>query len=199
MNLVFKKCTLSDVDELLVSFNPELAPQDMLFEQAAAIEKMPLEERRQADARLQEIKVVLIRTMISDQLSYIKIAKDWFTVSDLYEIRKRKIGQGKVGGKAAGMLLAARILSQVADDEVRNCLRIPESYFLGADLMYTFMASNHLLPWGDQKYKTEDQIRTDYPQIKDEFLHGQFPGDILEDFAELLDHIGPLPIINENN
>ena len=186
---------ISDVDELLVSFNPELAPQDMLFEQAVAIEKMPLDDRRQAEARLQEIKVVLIRTMISDQLSYIKIAKEWFTVSDLYEIRKRKIGQGKVGGKAAGMLLAARILSQVAEDEVRNCLRIPESYFLGADLMYTFMASNHLLPWGDQKYKTEDQIRADYPQIKDEFLRGQFPGDVLEDFAELLDHIGHLPII----
>ncbi|MFN2195976.1 MAG: PEP/pyruvate-binding domain-containing protein [Anaerolineales bacterium] len=186
---------ISDVDELMVSFNPELAPQDMLFEQAFAIEKLAPEERFRAEARLQEIKVVLIRTIISDQLSYIKIAKEWFTVSDLYEIRKRKIGQGKIGGKAAGMLLAVRILSQVADEELRNCLRIPESYFLGADLMYTFMATNHLLPWSDQKYKTEDMIRADYPQIVDDFLKGEFPGDILEDFADLLDHIGPLPII----
>ncbi len=186
---------ISDVDELLVSFNPELAPHDMLFEQAFAIEKMPLDERRRAEARLQEIKVVLIRTLISDQLSYIKIAKEWFTVSDLYEIRKRKIGQGKVGGKAAGMLLAARILSQVADDEIRDNLRIPEFYFLGADLMYTFMASNHLLPWADQKYKTEDRIRTEYSQIQDEFLRGEFPGDVLEELGRLLDHIGMVPII----
>ena len=71
----------------------------MLFEQAMAIEKMPPEERAQAEARLQEIKVVLIRTMISDQLAYVNIAKDWFTIADLSEIRRRKIGQGKIGGK----------------------------------------------------------------------------------------------------
>ena len=55
--------------ELLISFNPELAPQSMLFEQGLAIEKLPPQERVQADARLREIKVVLIRTIISDQLS----------------------------------------------------------------------------------------------------------------------------------
>ena len=43
---------------LLVSSNPELAPQTMLFEQAKAIEKLPPQERAPADARLQEIKVV---------------------------------------------------------------------------------------------------------------------------------------------
>ena len=56
--------------------------------------------------------------MISDQLAYLKIAKDWLTISDLEEIRNRKIGQGKIGGKSAGMLLAARILVDVGGDEV---------------------------------------------------------------------------------
>ncbi len=45
--------------DLPVSFNPELAPQNMLFEQAMLIEKMPPQERRKHEARLQEIKVVL--------------------------------------------------------------------------------------------------------------------------------------------
>jgi hypothetical protein len=47
------------------------------------IEKMPAETRAPHEARLHEIKVVLIRSLISDQLPYINIAKDWFTVSDL--------------------------------------------------------------------------------------------------------------------
>jgi hypothetical protein len=94
---------------------------------------------------LQEIKVVLIRTLISDQLGYLKIAKDWFTISDLAEIRSRKIGQGKIGGKAAGMLLAARILNQEGDQEIRSSICLPESYFLGADLTYIFMALNGLM------------------------------------------------------
>jgi hypothetical protein len=181
--------------DLQVSFNPELAPQNMLFDQAMSIEKMPPAERAQHEARLQEIKVVLIRTMISDQLAYVKIAKDWFTIADLNDIRAHKIGQGKIGGKAAGMLLAARILMEVADDEIRRSLRLPESYFLGADLTYTFMALNGLMQWGDQKYKLEEQIRADYPKIQSEFLKGEFPSDILEKFRALLDQVGRQPLI----
>ncbi|NLG71994.1 MAG: hypothetical protein GX495_08145 [Chloroflexi bacterium] len=183
------------VDDVVVSFNPELAPQNMLFEQAFAIERMPPEERKQHEARLQEIIVVLIRTMISDQLGYLNIAKDWFTISDLSNIRNRKIGQGKIGGKAAGMLLAARILVEAGDDELRSTLQIPESYFIGADLMYSFMALNGLMHWGDQKYKLEDQMRADYPKIREEFLRSEFPPDILERLRSLLDEVGRKPLI----
>lgn len=182
-------------DDVLISINPELAPQNMLFEQAQAIENLPPEQRRQADARLQEIKVVLIRTLISDQLAYVKIAKQWFTISDLSEIRSRKIGQGKIGGKAAGMLLAARILTDAGDDEIRSTLRIPESYFLGADLTYVFMALNGLMHWSDQKYKLEEQIREEYPRIQQEFLQGGFPPDILEKFQGLLETVRGKPLI----
>jgi hypothetical protein len=35
-------------EDLSISFNPELAPKNMLFEQAQAIEKMPPEERAKA-------------------------------------------------------------------------------------------------------------------------------------------------------
>jgi len=181
--------------DLPVSFNPELAPQNMLFEQAMQIEKMPPQERRKHQARLQEIKVVLIRTLISDQLAYVKIAKDWFTIADLNEIRAHKIGQGKIGGKSAGMLLARRILIEEGDDEIRSCLSLPESYYLGADVTYIFMALNGLMPWNDQKYKLEEQIYADYPHIQEEFLKGEFPEDILDRFRVLLAQVGKKPLI----
>jgi len=181
--------------DALVSFNPELAPQSMLFEQAMAIEKMLPDEQAQAEARLQEIKVVLIRTLISDQLGYVNIAKDWFTIADLSGIRQRKIGQGKIGGKSAGMLLAARILIEAGDEEIRSCLRIPESYFIGADFTYDFMAMNSLMHWADQKYKPEDQIRAEYPLLQQEFVAGEFPPDILERLSGLLDEVNQQPLI----
>lgn len=182
-------------EDVQVSFNPELAPQNLLFEQAMAIEKMPAQQRVPHVARLQEIKVVLIRTMISDHLAYLKIAKDWFQIADLNEIRSRKIGSGKIGGKAAGMLLAARILMELGSEEIRSCLKVPESYFMGADLTYTFMALNGLMHWGDQKYKLEEQIRADYPRIQAEFLQGEFPDDILDKFRIMLDQVGDSPLI----
>ena len=181
--------------ELQVSFNPELAPQSMLFEQAQIIEKLPPEERSQVEARLQEIKVVLIRTLISDQLAYVNIAKEWFTIADLAKIRDRKIGQGKIGGKSAGMLLAARILNEAGDGEIRSSLKIPESYFIGADLTYDFLAMNGFMHFADQKYKTEEQIRADYPILQKTFLTGHLPVDILEALRNLLDMLGNQPLI----
>lgn len=185
----------AEAKELLVSFNPELAPQSMLFEQAQTIERLPPELRQQAEARLREIKVVLIRTLISDQLAYVNIAKDWFTIADLSHIRDRKVGQGKIGGKSAGMLLAARILMEVGDEEIRSSLRIPDSYFIGADLTYDFMSLNKLMHWSDQKYKSEEQIRAEFPQLQQEFLAGRFPPDILENLRGLLELVGRKPLI----
>jgi len=179
----------------MVTFNPELAPQDMLFEQAEMIEKLPREKRRHLEARLQEIKVVLIRTMISDQLAYLNIARKWFTVNDLREIRQRKIGYGKIGGKSAGMMLAYRILSDMAPQEIREAIQIPVSYFLASDLFYTFMAANGLVHWADQKYKPETLMRSEYPQIVREFVDGSFPRDILDRLGDILAEAGDQPLI----
>jgi hypothetical protein len=179
----------------LITFNPELAPQDMLFAQAEAIEAMPAKERARYEARLQEIKAVLIRTMISDQLAYINLARRWFKVADLKEIRNRKIGQGKIGGKAAGMLLAARILQEVGGEELHQCLRLPVSYYIGSDVLYSFMSLNRLLRWGDQKYKPEEQIRAEYPVLRREFAAGRLPDDILATLKVVLEECGRRPLI----
>ena len=179
----------------LITFNPELAPQDMLFEQAENIERMPAARRKKLDARLQEIKVVLIRTMISDQLAYLNIARKWFTVEDLKQIRQRKIGYGKIGGKSAGMMLAYRILQDVAPLEIRNSIRIPTSYFLASDMYYAFMAANGLIHWSDQKYKTEARMRSDYSRIVRDFVKGTFPQDILERLRIILNEAGKSPLI----
>jgi hypothetical protein len=181
--------------DILVSFNPELAPQSMLFEQADALENLPPEERAEVEHHLREIKVVLIRTLISDQLAYVNIAKDWFTISDLRLIHQHRIGSGKIGGKAAGMLLAKRILENVTSPELKAHLSIPESYFLGADITYSFMAVNDLVHWNDQKYKSEKNIRQDYPQIVHDFLAGKFPQQVLDDLASVLDKVGKQPLI----
>jgi len=74
--------------------------------------------------------------------------------------------------KAAGMLLAARILDETGDESVRTCVRIPESFFLGSDVMYIFMAMNGLMYWNDQKYKPEGQIWQNIPRFKKSFKPG---------------------------
>ena len=183
------------VDADFVWVNPELAPQEMLFEQAEMIENMPAGERKKYEARLQAIVAVLIRTMISDQLKYIRIARQWFTVADLREINRRKIGGGKIGGKAAGMLLAMRIIQETAPPEIRNRFNLPVSYYLGSDVFYNFMSLNDLGTWNGQKYKTEEQMRADFPQLCEEFYKGDFPPEVVESLSRVMDEAGSRPLI----
>ncbi len=184
-----------DSDELLRTFNPELAPQEALYEQARAIAALSPEERRKYAAREREIKVVLIRNTISDQLAFLNIAKEWFSLDDVIAIRRHKIGKGRIGGKAAGMLLALRMLQGAAEKDIANNVTIPESYYLGADVMYAFMTHSDLMHWADQKYKDEDLVRSEYEQIKEEYSKGEFPPDIVEEFRELIEKLKGQPII----
>ena len=184
-----------DSQQILSTFDPELTPIDVLFAQARDIQNLPENERQYFDHHLQEIKVVLIRRMISDQLAYINIAKKWLTIDDLLDIRRHMIGQGKIGGKAAGMLLSARILQEKLSPEIRERIRYPQSYFIGADVDYIFLAMNGLMHWSDQKYKSDDRIWADYEQIVEEFRAGEFPPEVSRELEEVLEKTGKKPLI----
>jgi hypothetical protein len=181
--------------ESLEVFNSETAPLELLFKQGMTMEKLSDEEREPYEPRLLEIKVVLIRKMISDQLRYINIAKEWFTISDLAEIRRHKLGQGRIGGKAAGMLLASRILKEKTSPALRDALRQPVSFYVGSDLFYTFMSVNNLLHWNDQKYKNDEQMRADYPKLVKEFEEGAFPPSVLQYMETMLSMAAWRPMI----
>jgi hypothetical protein len=178
-----------------LSFNPEQAPQELIFEHAWSILRLPATKRIKYEHHLEESRVVLIRNMISDQLPYVNIAKRWFTIPDLAEIRTRKIGAGRVGGKAAGMLLAHRILAEELPETQQVFLHKPEYYFIASNEMYSFFAMNNLEKWNDQKYKSEEQMRRDYPDIQKDFLNGQFPSDIVEKMKVILNEVGSSPLI----
>jgi hypothetical protein len=176
-------------------FDPELIPEARLIDHALTIEQLPPPDRAPLEHHLTELKVTLIRRIISDQLRYINIAKEWFTIADLRDIYQRRIGLGRIGGKSAGMLLAGRILNEAGSEAVKSSIRIPESFFLGSDLMYIFMSMNGLMHWNNQKYKLEDQIRAEYPQIQQEFAAGKFPPEILVELQSMLHRMGSCPII----
>jgi hypothetical protein len=180
---------------LTLSLNPELASRDLVFSQAKAIEGMPPDRRKAYEPRLEESKVVIIRSMISDQLRYINIAKDWFSVEDLEEIRSRKIGAGRIGGKSAGMALAYNILAKTLDEDTLRGVRIPESYFIGATEFYPFLSINNMMHWMDQKYKSEEEMRADYPNIIEDFEAGTLTNDIADKLVVLLERVDQKPLI----
>ncbi len=187
-----------ETDKLTMSFNPELAPWEVLLAKGKQYEALPPAEREQYHHHLEEIRVVLIKAMISDQLAFVGIARNFFSVADLNDIRRHRIGRGKIGGKAAGLMLAWRILHSVQSgvgSELAERLAMPESFFLGADVFYDFLEINNLLDHLNQKYKPTEQIIADYQTLPARFAEGRFPHSIIVELTGLLQHVGPAPLI----
>ena len=178
--------------DVRLTFNPELAPVDLLLRQVRLYESLAEPERAKVRHHLEEITVVLTRTMISDQLRFVRVAKAWFTVADFEFIRSRRIGTGKIGGKAAGILLAYKILQKAAP-EVAGQISLPRSYFVGANVFYDYKALNQLEH--NQKYKSAEQIRAEYPAIQDQHLQARFPEEVVDRLREVLDEVGDTPLI----
>jgi hypothetical protein len=180
-------------DEVTLTFNPELAPMDVLIRKIGQYESLPPEERARVQHHLEEMRVVLIKALISDQLTFVGIAKQWLTAGDFEFILARRIGSGKIGGKAAGMLLAWKILHNATPDLAQS-VNLPRSYFIGADVFYEYLALNKV-EYINQKYKPADQIRSDYPKIQAEYEQGRFPEAIADSLRDILREVGNTPLI----
>jgi len=76
-----------------------------------------------------------------------KLAERYFTLEDLFAIRGRLIGAGRIGGKAAGMLLARRILLTEKGEngfDFAERLEDHDSFYIGSDVFFTFLVNNDL-------------------------------------------------------
>ncbi len=184
--------------EVTLPFNPELAPWHILLTQAKEYTTLPPEQRKRVGHHLEEITVVLIKSMISDQMAFVRLAKEFLDIEDFEMIGQGRIGEGKIGGKAAGMMLAWKILQREdpADEiDLRGRVAIPDSYFIGADVFYDFYAINGLEEFINQKYKTQEEIEADYSHIQEACAGGRFPEEVMEELRELLTKVGSAPLI----
>jgi len=185
-------------EESALPFNPELAPRSVLLAQAKKYAELPEEKCKQVRHHREEVTVVLIKRMISDQMDFVRLAKEYLDAEDFSVIDERRTGEGKIGGKAAGMMLAWKILQREdADDEIdlRGRVVIPDSYFFGADVFYAFHAINGLEPFINQKYKTQEEIEADYPGIQETYARARFPDHVLRRLREMLIEVGNTPLI----
>jgi len=184
--------------EVSLPFNPELAPSNVLVAQAREYSGLAPEERRRVSHHLREITVVLVKSMISDQIGFVRLAKEFLDVDDFESIGSHRIGEGKIGGKAAGMILAGKILARrEPEDEcdLTGRIVVPDSRFVGADVFYDFHSVNRLAEFVNQKYKNADEIAADYPHIRETYAEGRFPDSVLSRLRRLLEDFGSRPLI----
>ena len=188
----------TDANKVDLTFNPEIAPWALLFQQGEFFDRLPPPEKEKVKHHLEEIKVVLIKRLMSDQLGFIAIAKNVFQIRDLRWIYERLIGRGKIGGKASGMMLALKILEMNVPHlgpELKKFVGIPETYFIGSELIYEFIYQNKLERFVNQKYLSSEERETAYPSIVEAFNTGEMPEFLVEQLRDVLIRLQGRPFI----
>ncbi|NWG01512.1 MAG: PEP/pyruvate-binding domain-containing protein [Syntrophaceae bacterium] len=148
------------------------------------------------------IRVALIKHYISNQLPFISLAKNYITIRDVYDFLQHtywsRKSPGKLGGKAAGMILAQKVLLpslEKRDPELEKYIRVPETWYLNSGIFSEFLDRNNLHQFHTHKYKDRETIEREFQRIEEKFKFANFAPEVIEDFRKMLEEIGEYPII----
>jgi pyruvate, water dikinase len=144
------------------------------------------------------LKQELGRMLIGHHPVFGRLADRFFTLEDLFAIRHRLIGAGRIGGKAAGMLLARRILMTEKDEygiDFEERLEDHDSFYIGSDVFFTFLVNNDLFRLRLQLTRDSAISEEEFQEVEERFLAGSFSPAIQEQFRSMLDYYGQAPII----
>lgn len=117
----------------------------------------------------------------------------YFTEEDFRKVWKRKIGEGVIGGKACG-LLVARKLMELYLPEYAEQTEPHNSFFIGTGVFYEYMVLNHC-----EELKARHRLEKEHFQEAEELERrlrtGQIPETIRQELKKMLEHYGTRPLI----
>ncbi len=145
-------------------------------------------------------RVALIRRFLSERLSFIRVARDHMTIRDfdrlLVRVTGPSQGTGKLGGKAAGLIVAERVLREKrkTDPEIGE-LRVPETWFIASDGLIDFIHYNFLEDFQSFKFSRIAEIRHNYPYLQQVCKHSFLSPEMHSQLKLILEDLGEGPLI----
>jgi hypothetical protein len=148
----------------------------------------------------QNVRVALIRRFLTESLKFIGIAKNHLAIADFRSILARVAGpaqgNGKLGGKAAGLILAQRILERRGrGDPLIEAVRTPRTWHITSDGIWNFLRHNSLEDLWSLKFSPLEEVRQAFPYLEQVFKNSFFSPEMQQQIQFILDDLGDGPII----
>lgn len=145
-------------------------------------------------------RAALVRRLMTEQLDFIAVAKKFVRVRDFQYVLDHMIptdgNQGRIGGKAAGLMLARSILIRAErQGRFEGGFSIPESYFLPSNGILEFIELNGLEEIINLKYGELEEVREKYPLVERLFKSGTFPETIHVGLRKMLEKVVGKPLV----
>ncbi|RPI24052.1 MAG: phosphoenolpyruvate synthase [Acidobacteria bacterium] len=170
-----------------------IAPWDSVYRRLRRYQEAGQELSEQSP-EIRALKEELVRMLFGTDAHFLELVNSHFRVEDLLDIRDRVIGSGRIGGKAAGMLLARKILEKPGCD-YSETFEDQDSFFIGSDVFFTFLVNNDLFRLRLQVARGPEPTGQEFEEIEQRFLEGHFPDEMIGQFERLLDYFGQSPVI----
>ncbi|HEX2954957.1 MAG TPA: PEP/pyruvate-binding domain-containing protein, partial [Bacillota bacterium] len=167
---------------------------DHIFLKAAELAKETVANDPAESEQRRTIMEQLLHMVIGRDENILALARRYFTLEDLLQIKSRLIGSGFIGGKAVGLLLARAILSADPNSDWNAILEPHDSFYIGSDVYYTYLVENDC--WElRQKQKDPEHYFSTAAELRNCLLEGSFPEDIRDQIYAMLEYFGQSPII----
>ena len=131
--------------------------------------------------------------LMTDDPQMEKLILKYFQQNDYKKIWRQKIGDGVIGGKACGLVMAQKLLSIYLPDCTEH-LTSPNTWFIGSHVFREYVAENQCEGiWRIQTIKKDDM--QEIKKYQDRLLSGKFPAPVIQKLEEMLDIYGQAPLI----
>ncbi|MBR0160852.1 MAG: pyruvate kinase [Oscillospiraceae bacterium] len=140
------------------------------------------------------LKENILRCLLGNEPKRLALCRKYFSVHDLMNIKRREIGTGCIGGKTVGMLLARNMIRDTNPELYARRIEDHDSYYIGADVFYTYAVQNNTWDLRTKMIEPEDYIRI-APEFRKRLMEGVFMPTIKEQFISMLEYFGQSPII----
>ena len=159
-----------------------------------------VEESELSPATRAGLRASLTRRFLNDQPGFVNTAREYLEVADFHELAQRIVhparSQGRLGGKAAGLFLASKVLARSPRHaDLLGDIHIPRSWYIPSDGLSEFMQHNELNDVLNRKYDDPDRVRLEYPLVVQLFKSSFFPPEMLRGLSAVLDDLEGRPII----
>lgn len=116
-----------------------------------------------------------------------------FSIEDYHKVWQRRIGGGRIGGKACGLLLSRKLI-QMKLPQLADHLEEHHSYFIGSGVFSRYLLDNGCMElWKHDR--TQKEFYRENEELRGRLLSGTFSPEVEKEFREMLKYYGKTPII----
>ncbi len=145
-------------------------------------------------------RAALARRLLTDQLDFISVAKRFVRVRDFAAVTDHILptegNQGRLGGKAAGLILAQSILRRAQSKGLLAVdFQVPTSYYIPSNGILEFIEYNGLEELINVKYRPIEEVREEHPLVERLFKSGTIPPTLHDGLAAMLAKLDGVPLV----